>query len=288
MRILAGTPPGGGQDRTARALEMVLEGPIEVVNVPGRGGGNAWEELFDHQADWDICAVSSPTLITNRILGESAIDDRDLTSLAVLYSEYTLALTRSDSGLSDPDSLWRALDSGRLEVAFATAIGNINHLVLAAVCQHIGVRLEGIPLRIHDSARAVIADLVARSADVALVSVASARPEIESGEVSPVFVSAPSPVSLESVLVPTLGELGVDCTLGMWRGLVGPPGMAGEAVAAWDQWLAAATASATWQDLLVRNSWTGTYADSSASTGFLHQQRSVLASLLESAGVIDG
>jgi tripartite-type tricarboxylate transporter receptor subunit TctC len=43
---VAGTAPGGGLDRVARALAhdaaRVLDVPVEVVNVPGDGARRAW------------------------------------------------------------------------------------------------------------------------------------------------------------------------------------------------------------------------------------------------------
>jgi putative tricarboxylic transport membrane protein len=48
IEIVAGTPPGGGLDRSARALlkaitdNGLLDVPVRVVNVGGEGGRKAW------------------------------------------------------------------------------------------------------------------------------------------------------------------------------------------------------------------------------------------------------
>jgi len=48
LEIVAGTPPGGGLDRSARALARAIEAnklidvPVKVVNVGGDGGRKAW------------------------------------------------------------------------------------------------------------------------------------------------------------------------------------------------------------------------------------------------------
>jgi putative tricarboxylic transport membrane protein len=48
IEIVAGTPPGGGLDRSARALQNaiiangLLDVPVRVVNVGGEGGRKAW------------------------------------------------------------------------------------------------------------------------------------------------------------------------------------------------------------------------------------------------------
>ena len=55
VEIVAGTPPGGGLDRVARALAKtiaearLLEVPVEVVNIPGDGARRTWTRGF---ADW--------------------------------------------------------------------------------------------------------------------------------------------------------------------------------------------------------------------------------------------
>ena len=92
IEIIAGTPAGGGQDRAARALASALEETsdiaVRVSNVPGRGGGNAWDVLCTHDGDGHRLSISSPTLITNRLTDVSDLDLDTLTQIAMLYSEY--------------------------------------------------------------------------------------------------------------------------------------------------------------------------------------------------------
>ena len=77
ITLVAGTPPGGGQDRPARALietiaaHGLVEQPISLVNIPGRGGGNAWDHLRAHPGDGHVLAINSPTIITNQLFGVS-------------------------------------------------------------------------------------------------------------------------------------------------------------------------------------------------------------------------
>ena len=78
IELVAGTPPGGGQDRPARALievltaNRLLDVPVKLANFPGRGGGNAWEYLRGKHGDAHVLAINSPTIISNRLLGVSA------------------------------------------------------------------------------------------------------------------------------------------------------------------------------------------------------------------------
>ena len=58
VQIIAGTPPGGGLDRVARALAKAIgeaklvNVPLEVINVPGGGARKAWTTVIDkHPGD---------------------------------------------------------------------------------------------------------------------------------------------------------------------------------------------------------------------------------------------
>ena len=47
VEFIAGTPPGGGQDRPARTLMRIMQStrlvdvPMKISNITGKGGGNA-------------------------------------------------------------------------------------------------------------------------------------------------------------------------------------------------------------------------------------------------------
>jgi putative tricarboxylic transport membrane protein len=92
IELVAGTPPGGGQDRPARVLFEVierlhlLEYPVHVVNMPGKGGGAAWDHLRENPGDAHRLAINSPPLLTNRLTGVSDYDHRQLTPIATLYT----------------------------------------------------------------------------------------------------------------------------------------------------------------------------------------------------------
>ncbi|MBM3358285.1 MAG: hypothetical protein FJY54_11225 [Betaproteobacteria bacterium] len=67
VEILAGTPPGGGLDRSARALlaaiesARLLEVPARVVNVPGDGARKVWAHLEARAGDRTSCRSAPRT-----------------------------------------------------------------------------------------------------------------------------------------------------------------------------------------------------------------------------------
>ncbi|MFZ9150363.1 MAG: hypothetical protein ACO22T_04215, partial [Burkholderiales bacterium] len=132
VELVAGTPAGGGQDRPARALLKVLESeglidvPVKLTNIAGRGGGNAWDYLAKFPGNPHVLAINSPTILTNRLLGESTFDDRALTPLANLYTEYIAFVVRADSPIRDGADFMQRLarDTAGCRIALATALGN--------------------------------------------------------------------------------------------------------------------------------------------------------------------
>jgi putative tricarboxylic transport membrane protein len=280
VEIVAGTPPGGGQDRAARAIAGLLGDGVKVTNRPGRGGGNAWDGLVAAPGAADLAAVSSPTLVTNAIVGESAIDHRDLTPLALLYTEYSALVVRPGSGLDEASALLDAMAAGTAVFSFATALGNMNHLILVEIAGHSGAPVSSLPIHVFESAPHALADVVGGEADVAVVSAASAIAGVGESALAAVLVT--SPVRLGGVFAgtPTCVELGIPCVRGTWRGLVGPPGLDQTDIDAWSHRLASAVATERWRRLLEENLWVDSHAGPDDSMVFMEAERIELGRLL--------
>ena len=294
VELVAGTPAGGGQDRPARALLKVLEAnglidvPVKLTNIAGRGGGNAWDYLARHPGDPHVLAINSPTIITNHQLGESKFDDRALTPLANLYTEYIAFLVRTDSLLRTGADLLARLgnNTGGLAIAMATAIGNINHMALAQLTRHAGGNPQALNLHVFDSARYAATDVMTGKAEVAAITAVSAVPELESRGLRALAVSAPRRLHQLYADTPTWTELGVDCVIGTWRGVIGARGISTEQTAFWNAALQAATASAAWSAELDSHYWANTNTDSAATLAMMAHERRVMGALLRDLGML--
>src|SRR5258708_4456849 len=239
IELVAGTPAGGGQDRPARVLidllKDLLGAPIKLTNIAGRGGGNAWDYLAAHAGDPHILAINSPTIITNRLLGESALDFAALTPLANLYTEYLVFVVRPDATIETAEQLLTQLanDPGGIRIAFATAIGNMNHMALAKIAKQAGGDVAALRTDVFDSARYAVAHVVEGKADLAVITATSAVPELASGVLRAIAVSAPARMAGPFALVPTWGETGIDCVVGTWRGVIGTARLSAPQIAFW-------------------------------------------------------
>lgn len=257
IEILAGTPPGGGQDRAARALAAALVSSagveVAVSNVVGRGGGVAWSSLRDRDPGPAVVSISSPTLLTNHLVDPTEPGIGDLTHLALLCSEPLAFATRPGGEIDSPERLlgWLAAADGT--IAIATALGNVNHLAVLDVVSHAG-GLRSPRVEAFDSAVRAIEALDGH-ADLAVVSAASATARLAAGTLDVVALSAPGRPAGPLMGIPTWTEIGVPCERSTWRGLVGGPGLDRDDVDAWSTLVEAATASDAWAEAVERHLW---------------------------------
>ncbi|HEY0223495.1 MAG TPA: tripartite tricarboxylate transporter substrate-binding protein [Pseudolabrys sp.] len=294
IELVAGTPPGGGQDRPARALievlsaQRLLEQPVRLTNIAGRGGGNAWDYLRKHNGNPHVLAINSPTIISNKLLGVSTADYSDLTPLANLYTEYPIFIVRADSAIADVADLTRRLkaDAGAVRISLATAIGNPNHIALARLTTHAGGDVKALKIDVFDSARYAIAHLIEGKAELGVITAVSAVQELTAGALRTITLSAPRRLGGLFANVPTLLESGVDCKVGMWRGIVAAGAIAPAAAAFWNRTLAKATATPSWQAELEKKYWANTFVSGTEELAFLDEERAIMTQALGDLGLL--
>ncbi len=290
--ILAGTPPGGGLDRTARTLAVALaSGGIasRVLNVPGDGARKVWASVDARAGDAHVLCISSPNLTTDFLTGVTAFSHASYTPLAILYNEYIAFVARTDSAIDSADALLQRLrtDGAGVTVALSTAAGNPNHIALAQVTHHAGGDVRAPTIRVFDSALDAVADVVAGHADIAAVTAASAVQELEAGTLRALAVSAPTRLAGWYAQTPTWLELGVPCTLGAWRGVHGARGLNAAHITYWEQALAAVSQSASWPPALAHHYWTPMLVTGAALTAHLAREQAAMASTLAALGLVE-
>ncbi|HXV10475.1 MAG TPA: tripartite tricarboxylate transporter substrate-binding protein [Burkholderiales bacterium] len=295
LEIVAGTPPGGGLDRAARALAKAIEAnrlsdrPVRVNNVPGDGARKCWTYLDGRASDPHVVSVSSVNLTTDHLLGAAPFyHERAFTPLAILYTEYIAFVVRSDSPLKQgKDLLARfARDAASVTVALSTSLGNPNHIALAEVVRHAGGDARAPKLRVFDSALDAVADAMAGNADVAAVTAASAVKELEGKNMRALAVSAPERLERIFANAPTWREQSVDCMIGSWRGITGARGITADQIAFWTKLLEAAIATKEWKHELAHYYWTPMPLFGGALWDHLERERAEMRAILEELGLL--
>jgi putative tricarboxylic transport membrane protein len=294
ITIAAGTPPGGGLDRVARALAEViaearlLDVPVRVANIPGDGARRVWAHVDQHAGDAHLVSISSPNLTTDHLVGLAAFDHSRYVPIATLVTEYIAFAVRADSVLrTGADLVDRlAADPGSVTVALSTALGNPNHTAFAKVTRRAGGDVNAPRIRVFDTALDAVADVVEGNADVGAVTVASVLKELEAGRVHLLAISAPQRLAAPFAGTPTWREQSIDCVVGAWRGVTGPSGLRAAQIAFWEQLLAKVTGDPRWQAALARHCWSPMHLAGPALHKHLARERDETSALLSELGLL--
>jgi len=295
VQIIAGTPPGGGLDRVARALaKAVVEGllidvPVEIINIPGGGARRAWTHYVDnHPGDGHVIGISSPNLTTDYLVGAATFEHSKYVPIATLVTEYIAFAVKSDSALKSGADLLGRLGRApsALTVALSTALGNPNHIALAKLTRQSGGNVNAPTIRVFDTALDAVADVAAGKADVCAVTAASVLAELNAGRIRLLGISSPERLSGPFAATPTWKEQSADCIIGAWRGVTGPPGIAAAQVAYWEGVLRAATQQPVWRQELARLSWSPMYQDGAALRAYLDNERTEFVIILGELGLL--
>lgn len=299
VEVIAGTPPGGGLDRCARALaaavEMnrLLDVPIRVINIGGDGGRKAWVHMERCAGDAHLIGISSPNMAADYLTGVTKSDPDRFAPLVIFYCEYIAFLVRTDSPIVNGADLVRrfAHNAAMVTVALSTSLGNSNHIAVAKVICHAGGDTRAPTIRVFDSALDAIADVIAGNADVAAVTAASAVTELTAGRLRAIAISSPARLPEPYADSPTWTEQNwngrdVDCVIGSWRGASGAPQLDPDQIAFWQAVLASAARTAEWRSDLVRYFWTEMYLDGNALRDYLRRERVDMQSVLSDLGLL--
>jgi putative tricarboxylic transport membrane protein len=268
VEIVAGSVPGGSNDRTARLLEKILNDlklvptSITVVNKSGGGGSIAYTYVHQHKADPHYLSIVGTGLMSNQIVGASPLGWQDFTPIATLMNDYAVFAVEKGSPLKNGKELAQRLksDPRSLNAGFANAFGSTRHQALGLLIKTLGGNPANLkPVVFKGSAPAITA-LLGGHIEYVVVGAVNTITHIANDKMRVLAVAAPQRLDGPLADVPTWKELGVDFTSGSWRGLVGPKGLTPAQVAYWESALGKVVVHPEWKSDLKKNFWTDDFA----------------------------
>ena len=295
VQIVAGTPPGGGLDRVARALaKSIAQGnlivvPVEVVNIAGGGARRAWTHYIDnYPGEGHVIGISSPNLTTDYLVGAANFEHSKYVPIATLVTEYiafgVASLSPLKTGADLLDRLARKPAS--LTVSLSTALGNPNHIAVAKLTRQSGGDVNAPAVRLFDTALDAVADVVVGKADVCAVTAASVIEELDAGRIRLLGISSPKRLLGPFASTPTWKEQAADCIVGAWRGVTGPSGITSGQVEYWENVVEAVTQQPAWHADLSRLNWSPMYYRGATLRAYLDQERADFTAILGELGLL--
>ncbi len=292
--LVVGATPGGSLDLTARLIQRLADQqklvptPIVVLNKPGAGQGLAWEYMQDRGNDGHAIALGGPNLASNPILGTHAIGYRDVTTIALLFDDYTALVVSADSPLKSMRDVVDRLrkDAGALTIGVGPALGGGAHIGAVVGLKAGGVRVPDVRFVVYKSAGEALTAVIAGEIDIAAGTVANYPPQLAAGRIRAIGITAPRRLGGVMASVPTLREQGLDAIFTTWRSVVGPRDMRREQIDYWQDTLARIVKSDEWQKDLERNFWNANFTTGAAARQYVEQQGRLFREIFTELGMV--
>lgn len=293
IEFVVGAGSGGGNDRTARVIQKILQdrklvaSPIIVINKPGAGGVVAQEYLNTHKSDGHYLMITNPALLTNPLTGVGSAKHTDITPIAQLFTEYVMLFVRADSAIKSGKDVIDRLrkDPGALSIAVAPGPGTGTHIATALVMKAAGIDSRALRVVSYKSAGEALAAVLGGHVDLMPSTPLNVLPQMQAGKIRVIGVTAQARLGGAFAQVPTWREQGIDAVFGNWRGVVGPGGLTNEQLAYWDKVFADLNAGEEWKTEIKNGLWDVTYMNSGESKKFLDQEYEQLKRILTDLGL---
>lgn len=294
VEIYVGANPGGGYDRTARAVQGVIKKqkllnvPVNVTYRPGGGGAVAWATVNRYPGNMTKLSPFSPNIITNEVLGNSKVTYKKVTMLATLVFEDACFAVNPKGRIKSAKDLINALknDPSHLRFGFAVAAGNQWNVAMAILANEVGADITKVRSTVFSSGGKATAALLGRVTDVAVSGCASFAKDNEAGLLKIIAVGAKHRLSGSLASVPTWKELGHNVVWSAWRGLLAPKGLSAGQIKFWDDVLHKVVKSPEWPAVAAKNYWRTDYLNEAQTVKLMAKQHTVYAKVLKQLGLI--
>jgi putative tricarboxylic transport membrane protein len=287
VELIVHTPPKSGPDVMAQALIAALRESgadsrsWEIVYRSGGNGEEAMRALLEGAGRDDLLSTCTPSFLQTPILKGLPFSFRDLTPVARLVSDRYLVVVDQSSPLTSAERFVQELRT-RATRTGGYMRGSINQLVGMSLADQLGQPVEFV---VTQSAADLVPALKDGRLDWAIGTPVEVSAEVASGDVRPLAVLAPTPLS-RFAEVPPLATAGVDLDITLWRGLMGPPALSAITQQQVDTLLAIAVSTESWQRYLSEAAQTGALLDCVGFRTLLERENEWYQAQLTRAGLV--
>ena len=255
--------PGGGWDFTCRQIGKILfdigavESPVQVTNMPGAGGGLAYNTVVNERGDDPDLIVAASSATTTR-LAQNAYAGRtadEVRFVGAIGADPGVIVVAADSPYQSLNDLVDAIlaDPGSVAFAGGSAVGGFDHLKPLMILKEAGftditsVKYIGV-----DGGADAITQTVGGFTQAMTGDMSEVVSFLSNGDIRVIAVLTDERVpGFEDI--PTATEQGFPVVAVNWRGLYVPKGISDERFDEWAEKLQMVADSDEWAQAMADN-----------------------------------
>ena len=283
---------GGGTDQTARIVASILERdlkqPFSVVNRTGGSGVVGHQAIAGAAPDGYTIGMITVEITMMHHQGLTELAPTSYTPLALMNEDPPGVTVNANSPYKTVKELAEAIKAappGKFK-ASGTGQGGIWHLALVGWLQAMGLKPDHVAWVPSNGAAPAMQDLAANGLDLVTCSIPEARAIIEAGKAKALAIMASerNPIFKD---VPTLNEaLGINYSVGAWRGIAAPKGLPAEIQAKLVAALKAAYESKDFKEFMAARGFGVKFADPAGFAAFMADGDKKMESAMTAAGLV--
>lgn len=289
LALYVPTPPGGGWDNTALAINTCLrnEGVVAsttLINQPAGAAPGLMQFLDQYKGRSDALMISGAGMLGAAIMARIPADLSHLTPVSRLTTEYMVVAVASDSAYLTLPDLIAALRQDPSGVPCSGGVlGSTDQVIAGLLAREAGVRGDRLVYRSYVGGVGAAGDVIDGSASFTIGGLSEMHSYISSGQLRPLAIS--SGQRLPGVGIPTCVEQGANIVLANWRGVFAPTGISPDEAAVLRQVVERMTQTMGWKATLFEHNWTSFYQTGDAFTAFVRGEISRVRVLLAELGL---
>ena len=242
-RLIVPWGPGGGTSVIFGIFEQQIreagvEVPIQVVTMPGQGGGLGANAA--HEAAPDGCTLFAihQHLVVNYINGVTEFSWDGFEPIAMLTDTPEIVGAGGHTNYETLDDLLSDARAKPGQIPTGVSLGATSHFFWIMLGSLTDTDYQYVPFQGGTAGR--ITGLLNGEIDLGLINMAAARTQRDDGKLLALAIAADERSDLVPD-VPTLKELGIDMTYSLTRGVMAPKGTPPEVIEYWAEVFEAAT-----------------------------------------------
>lgn len=292
---IAPADPGGGWDFTCREVGRLLaeqglvEGNVQVTNMPGGVGAVAYANVAGKRADdGDLLVATSTVGVTQIAQGKYPGGIDQMRWLGMLGADVGVIAVAKDSDMQSLDDLLDKLkeDPTSVVTSGSSGAGGWDHIRLLLLAKAAGVdAIDKIRWVQFDGGSPAVTQMMGGQVGVVSTDLGEIKGFVESGDIRILAVLADEPISAFPDL-PTAKSQGYDVTGYNWRGFYTGGKVSDEDYAEWVDKLKALYDSDAWHEAAKASGLEPVWRGGEEFAAYVAEQEQQMAEISRQIGVI--